>query len=129
MSARPQASYQVINTKTHGLIDIGMVIVLIAAPFLLGFANGGAAQWVPIGAAIAIAGVTMVTRFEWGAVGLVPMPMHLMADVGVGIILAASPWIFGFAGAVKWPHVILGLLEIGAAAMTRTQPQKGAMFA
>lgn len=124
MAARAQSSHQIISTRAHGIIDVGMVVLLLAAPYLLGFANGTAAQYVPMAIAVAIAGVTLLTRFEWGAMPVIPMPMHLMADIGAGVLLAASPWLFGFSDTVKWPHVIVGLLEIGAAAMTKTQPQK-----
>ena len=41
---------------------------------------------------------------------------------GRGVLLAASPWLFGFADRVYWPHLILGLAEIGAGLMTRTTP-------
>lgn len=34
-------------------------------------------------------------------------------------LLAASPWIFGFSDRVYLPHVVFGLLEIGAGLMTR----------
>ncbi|MEJ7827105.1 MAG: SPW repeat protein [Segetibacter sp.] len=40
-----------------------------------------------------------------------------------GILLAASPWIFSFADTVYIPHLIFGLLEIGASLMTKTQPE------
>jgi hypothetical protein len=39
-----------------------------------------------------------------------------------GILLAASPWIFGFADTVYLPHLILGIAEIGAALMTQKNP-------
>ena len=42
--------------------------------------------------------------------------------IGSGIFLAVSPWLFGFSDEVKWPHVILGLFEIAAAAMTDPRP-------
>jgi hypothetical protein len=57
------------------------------------------------------------------------MTVHLGLDAGSGVILAASPWIFGFAALVYLPHlilglfeIILGLFEIGAALTTRTVP-------
>jgi hypothetical protein len=52
------------------------------------------------------------------------MSLHLMLDMGSGLLLAASPWIFGFSDELKWFHVIVGLGEIAAAAMTRTHPHR-----
>ena len=36
-----------ISTKTHGALDYLTAIVLILAPWIFNFDNGGAAQWVP----------------------------------------------------------------------------------
>lgn len=54
------------------------------------------------------------------------MPVHLLLDVASGALLAVSPWLFGFSDRVLWPHLILGLLEIGAGLMTRTVPETAA---
>jgi hypothetical protein len=64
------------------MIDITYVLALIAVPFVLGFANGGAAQWVPHGLAVVLLISSMLTRYELGMVGVFSMPMHLMLDVG-----------------------------------------------
>jgi hypothetical protein len=37
-----------IPTKTHGYLDYIMAVVLIAAPWILGFNRGGAETWVPV---------------------------------------------------------------------------------
>jgi hypothetical protein len=31
------------------------------------------------------------------------------------VFLLASPWLFGFADRIAWPHVLFGLIEIGPA--------------
>jgi len=48
------------------------------------------------------------------------MPAHLVMDGMLGVVVAASPWLFGFADQICWPHVTIGILEVGAAAMTET---------
>jgi hypothetical protein len=103
-------------------MDYTMGLLLILSPYLFGFATGGAKQWLPIilgGGAIAY---SLFTRYELGLVAAIPMPVHLALDIASGILLAASPWLFGFANEVFWPHLILGLIEIGTAAMTQTTP-------
>ena len=111
-----------ISTRMHGAMDYFIGIVLLLAPNLLGFAD------VPASASIArIIGTivllqAVMTRFEFGLIKLIPMRMHLMMDYVIGAILAASPWLFGFSdaeGNAVWPHVIVGLLIIAQAAMTR----------
>ncbi len=107
-----------ISTKVHGILDYLVGILLIAAPWLFGFADAGAAAWVPIILGVGLILYSLVTRYEWGVVGLIPMPVHLVLDAASGVFLAVSPWLFGFADLVFWPHVAVGVLEIGAAAMT-----------
>ena len=113
---------KVLSTRVHGIIDYLMGALLILLPFIGGFATGGAKQWVPIILGVAIIGQSLLTRYELSLVPVIPMSMHLMADIAVGILLAASPWLFGFAGTVYAPHLILGIMEIGVALITRATP-------
>jgi general stress protein CsbA len=112
-----------IPTRTHGVIDYAMGALLIVVPYILGFADGTAAQWIPQVLGAALIGASLLTDYELGVVRMIPMPVHLFLDITAGILLAASPWLFGFADRVYWPHLILGLLEIGAGLMTRTRPE------
>ena len=110
-----------ISTRAHGFIDYGTGLLLLVVPYLLGFADGTPAQWVPMIVGLAILGMSVVTDYELSVAKLVPLPVHLGADVLAGILLAASPWLFGFADRVFWPHLIVGILEIGAGLMTQTR--------
>lgn len=114
---------ELISTRTHGVLDYVLSAVFIVAPFLFGFANRGAAQWVLIAIGVAMIGVSLVTDYELSVTELVPMPMHLSADIGTGVLMLVSPWLLGFAGQVFWPHVVFGLIEIGTAMMTRRHPR------
>ncbi|WP_230532127.1 SPW repeat domain-containing protein [Microvirga roseola] len=111
-----------IPTRVHGVIDYLTGLLLIAAPFVLGFADGGAAQWVPmiVGAGILI--MSLMTDYELSLAHLIPLPVHLGVDAIGGLLLLVSPWLFGFADFVFWPHVIIGLMEIGVALTTHTTP-------
>lgn len=112
-----------IPARIHGFLDYGMGVLLIVAPWILGFADGGAETWVPVILGIGVIGYSLFTDYELGAVRAIPMATHLMLDIAGGIVLAASPWVFGFAADVWAPHLILGILEIGAGLMTRTTPE------
>lgn len=101
-----------------------MGIVLIIAPFALGFATGGAAMWVPIIVGISVIGYSLITDYEYGAAPNITMRTHLGLDITGGLVLAISPWLFGFAEIVFWPHLILGLAEVVAALMTEKVPQR-----
>lgn len=110
-----------IDTRTHGIADYIVGALLIVAPYLLGFADGGPAQWVPQLLGVGAILYSLLTDYELGAVRAIPMPVHLGLDFASGLLLAASPWLFGFAGEVFWPHLILGLVEIGASLTTETR--------
>ncbi|MDZ5695834.1 SPW repeat domain-containing protein [Chelativorans sp. M5D2P16] len=111
-----------ISTRTHGIADYLIGILLIIAPWLLGFANGGAAQWVPIILGLGLIAYSLLTDYELGVSAMIPMPIHLGLDIAGGAILAVSPWLFGFADTVFWPHLIVGLVEIAAGLTTRRVP-------
>jgi hypothetical protein len=111
-----------ISTKAHGVLDYLMGILLIAAPWLLDFTRGGAETWVPVTLGAAAIIYSLMTNYEYGASKTLSMRTHLTLDLFSGILLAVSPWLFGFSEYVYLPHLILGILEIGASLMTETVP-------
>jgi hypothetical protein len=113
---------RIIPTRIHGMLDYAMGLLLIAAPWIFGFADGGALQWVPIILGAGAILYSLVTDYELGVARMLPMPVHLGLDAANGAFLALSPWLFGFANDIWWPHVIFGLFEIGAALTTQTVP-------
>ncbi len=113
-----------IPTKVHGVIDYLAGALFIASPWLFGFDDGGAAQWVPIAVGILALVVSLFTNYELGAIKRLPMPVHLMCDVLEGVVLLASPWIFGFADYVYLPHVIFGIFAISAGLLTDKVPYR-----
>ncbi|HEY8565749.1 MAG TPA: hypothetical protein VIL65_09630 [Beijerinckiaceae bacterium] len=108
-------------TRIHGVIDYLWGLALIAAPFVLGFADGGAAQWTALVAGAGALVYAAVTDFELGIWRLLPMPAHLVIDGLGGAALAASPFLFGFADQVRWPHVLFGLFAVVASLITETR--------
>lgn len=101
-------------------MDYLVGIVLIAAPWLFDFARGGAETWVPVilGAGAII--YSLMTNYEYSMSRTISMRTHLTLDLCSGILLAASPWLFGFHEYVYLPHLIVGIAEIGASLMTVT---------
>ena len=112
-----------IPTRMHGLADYAVGALLIVSPYILGFANGGIKQWLPMLLGLSVVIYSMLTRYEWGLLPIIGMPVHLGLDIGGGLLLALSPWLFGFADVVWAPHLIVGIIEIGTAAATSRRPE------
>src|ERR671923_78805 len=58
---------------------------------------------------------SLVTNYELGVWKVAPMAVHNLIDIVAGALLAASPWIFGFAdeSANVWvPHLVVGAAAI-----------------
>lgn len=111
---------KIISTKVHGVLDYMMGVLLIASPWLFGFATNGWETWIPciLGASTIV--YSLMTDYELGLSDNISMRTHLIIDAVSGILLAASPWIFGFADIVYLPHLVLGMIELVAVALTTT---------
>jgi hypothetical protein len=111
-----------LSTRVHGMIDYATGGLLIVAPWLFGFADGTAAQWVPVLLGASIILMSLMTDYELSLTRIIPMGAHLAVDGLGGALLAVSPWLFGFADRTYWPHLIIGIAEIGVSLITRTRP-------
>jgi hypothetical protein len=113
---------KILSSRTHGVLDYLVGLLLIVSPWLFDFAQHGAETWIFVALGAGAILYSLLTRYEMGVVGLIPFKAHLAIDVMSGILLAASPWLFGFADYVYLPHVIFGVLEIGVALITAPVP-------
>ena len=118
-----------IPTKVHGAIDQVVGPALIVAPTLLRLGRTS-----PEGlTARAVGGVQTIysnlTDYETSAKKVVPMKAHRALDAVSGTTLALVPQLTGARqrGKKHWlPHLAVGALEIGLAALTKTErPQPG----
>ena len=118
---------RLIPTRVHAALDYAVALLLIAAPWIFGFADeSAAATWISVIAGIALLAMSMITNYEGGVLGhAVSMHMHLGSDAVLGLFLAVSPWLFGFAdeGTNAWlPFLLIGLGEMGSAVATNPYP-------
>lgn len=113
-----------IPTRFHGMLDYVVGLVLIISPWLFGFSDVTYATWIIVAAGIAALLQTIFTDFEVGLIHKIPMQAHLMVDFGMGVILALSPWIFGFAEEVYMPHLVGGIFAILASLTTHRVPSE-----
>jgi hypothetical protein len=113
-----------IPTSAHGILDYLVGVALLAAPWLFGFADHETARWVTMAFGAGAILYSLLTDYELGIARNIPMSAHLILDAMSGILLAASPWLFGFSEEVWIPHVIVGVFEIIAALSTQTEPDR-----
>jgi hypothetical protein len=118
-----------IPTSVHGAVDHVVGPALVLAPTLLRLGRAS-----PEGiTARAVGGVQAVysnlTDYELSAKNVVPMKVHLALDAVGGATLALVPQLTGARkrGVKHWaPHLAIGVLEIGMAALTKTEPPRPA---
>ena len=70
---------------------------------------------VPIVLGIGLIAYSLFTNYELGVWKVAPMAIHNLIDIAAGALLAALPWIFGFAdeSANVWvPHLVVGLAAV-----------------
>src|SRR5438105_4189092 len=104
-----------IPTKAHAPLDYVVGAALIAAPWIFQFSEHTAATIVPIVLGIGLIAYSLFTNYELGLWKIAPMAVHNLIDIAAGSLLAASPWIFGFAddSANVWmPHLIVGIAAV-----------------
>ena len=93
---------------------IGLLFIL--APFIFGFDHDSARTLsIVIGVVILASG--MMTRWQLSLVKLIPLRVHFMTDVAIGIVCIAAPFVLGFSDETA-PLVfflVMGAGELAAA--------------
>ena len=113
---------RIIPTHLHGALDYLASGVNLVFPRMLGLQDAPWAVRVP--RIDGVAGHSLITDYELGALKVLPMPTHPAFDASKGIFMAASPWHFGLAkhSPRYWlPHVLMGSADVLAAIATRTE--------
>jgi hypothetical protein len=120
-------SIRFLPTKVHGALDYLVGIALLLAPNIFQFSTvGGAAVAIPRILGVVLIAYSLVTRYEWGALKVVPMYYHLGIDLLASVFLAASPFIFGFIRQTPnvWlPHIVVGVAVVLVVIVSQTQPR------
>jgi hypothetical protein len=109
---------KIMNTAIHGFFDIILGSYLLLSPWLLGYYAGGVETYIPVGIGAIMLVLLLITNYEMGLVKKIDFKVHQMIDVTAAVFLAVSPWIFGFATVVFWPHLILGYFIAGTSLIT-----------
>jgi hypothetical protein len=112
---------RLLPTRILGVLDCLTGLLWGARSWLFGYACAGvAARSLPVILGASAIFCSLPTNHELSAVETIPVPVHLGLDLASGTLLAVSSWLFGFAGVIWLPRVLISLLENGASPVTRT---------
>ena len=112
------------RTRTHGYLDYLVCALVIMTPWLLGFNDYGPSTLVLLFVGLGILLYSLLTDYELGIAKKISMRSHLSLDILAGILLAVSPWVFGFASVISTPHVMIGIIFISMALVTTSRTSK-----
>lgn len=110
---------RIIPTNIHTTIDFILAPLLIASPWIIDFAPIKTAEHIMVNIGILILMQTIFSDYEAGLIKMLPMPMHLIIDILLGIFLMASPWLYKFNSQVYFPQLLLGASLILAGLLTK----------
>ena len=112
-----------ISSLAHGLLDYPAGLLVVASPWLCGYADvGHGAPTVAVIVGVLLLLQSAITDYELSLVDVLPMASHLTIDAVAGVVLLISPFVLGVTdeGTNAWlPQVLLGLALIGSGVLTR----------
>ncbi len=111
-----------IPTRIHGWWDYAVGLLLVVSPWLMGFTLSSLETSVPVVLGLTVIVYSLFTDYEAGMLRRLPMRTHLAFDFVTGLVLAVSPWLFGFSQAAWLPHLVMGLFVMAAALTTSAVP-------
>jgi hypothetical protein len=112
-------SLRFLTPKIHSILDYTAVVVLLVAPFLLGFAKTSlAALCISLLLGITLLGYSLITDYAYSLSGSISFKIHLAFDALSGLGAIATPFIFGFGGIAKSYCIIMGVGVLIIVALT-----------
>jgi hypothetical protein len=88
---------KIIPRQVHALLDYSWSAAIAVAPKVMGFDDDKTASRFLRAMGTATAAGSLLTRYELGAIKVMPFKMHLATDALGAALGLASPWLFGFA--------------------------------
>lgn len=111
------------STRIHGVLDYLTAGMLLALPAILR-PSPGVARLLN-GSAIGTLVYSLLTKYELGVVGVLPMSAHLALDGMSGALFCAAPLLFRKENPRNVALLVaLGLFELTAALTTETEPSR-----
>jgi hypothetical protein len=103
----------------HGLVEYGIGVLLLFSSPLFGFDGEPRVAAILLGAAVIV--LAALSDVPTALMRRIPIGSHIVIDYVLGIVLIASPFIFGFSddeGALAF-FIVMGLGYLVLTAVTR----------
>lgn len=115
---------KLISRQTHGALDYLYAGLITAAPRIFDYADEETATTLSrvVGGGVTL--TSLLTRYELGAVRVLPFKAHLAADVAAGLFTLSAPWLFGFARNRAARNVFVGMGAFSVLAGLVTEPEE-----
>jgi hypothetical protein len=110
-----------VSLSLHLLIEYGVGVLTILAPFLFSF-NSTAADLVSVLVGVGILVLAVMTDAPTGIARSLPVASHVVLDYVLALFLIVAPFVFGFAGddnAATAYFIGLGVGYVMLAVLTR----------
>jgi hypothetical protein len=116
-----------ISLKVHNVIDYIVGAFLIISPWVFGFSDVNAARNLFVIAGVALVGYSLMTKYYYSAVRIIPIGAHMTLDAALGILLILAPALFGYRELLTQgqyaAHIVLGIGAVGLVALTRPRTE------
>ncbi len=84
---------KILNSRIHGIVDYIVVLFLWLSPTLFGLSPFISILVYALGGVHL--GLTVLTNFPFGLVKVIPLKIHGLIELVVGVVLIASPLVLG----------------------------------
>ena len=118
----PHFHFPRISRLAHGILDYFFGVLIASSPWLFGFTNQHLAPQIAVVLGVIVIVYSFVTDYEVGVLRFMPFSGNIFFDLAVGVALAGSPIHFAMGGKAGLVFVILGLLQMAMALLTRRPP-------
>ena len=106
----------VISPRQHGYIDLVTVVVFALAPLILGL-DGAAAILSYVLAVVHLAMTVVTAGLPVSLRGDIPLALHGLVEMGVGLVLALVGWL-GFDGTAGNFYLVMAAVILAVFAVT-----------
>lgn len=111
-----------LTLRAHNVLDYIAGVFLILCPFLFGYADLETARNVFMMCGFFLILYSLFTNYEYAAIRIIPLGVHMTLDVVIGAFLIVAPWVLNYRGFLtpgqEYLHYILGFGVFAMVGMT-----------